>query len=327
MTPFARRPSGGRSSGNQGPDQPTLVSLVVTPTTIPSTPKMTWFRLHAGTTVIDFPLRGTANSRTWIATMWPDARAPGGWARHAWQPGPGGRGFVPSVVELGDVVQFAVQHTPEGRDPSGTTYWHGYLHAVRPDSVLIHGPYPSPHEAHAAAQLALVEQINAPPSLPGTPQSSRSAVGIELTPTATRGVATTPAQPPATVSVAFHGQQATIGDPLHGWLVVDTSRLLAAMAYPPDQLADLLRPALPHLDGREPPLTLAALAAAHLPDQLPLATSRPPTPAAAPGVPAPDTPAPSGPPSPNGSAPDPPDLSEPPDPPDLATPSFPEASL
>src|SRR6266540_4497565 len=74
-----------------------------------SEPSLTWFRLHAGSTVIDFPLHAAPGTRTWAATMWPDRRAPGGWARYPWEPSPLSRGFIPAAVELGDVIQFGVE--------------------------------------------------------------------------------------------------------------------------------------------------------------------------------------------------------------------------
>jgi hypothetical protein len=311
---------------------------------------MTRFRLHAGSTLLDFPLPVSAQARTWAATIWPDARTPNGWAGKPWEPGPFGRGYIPAVVELGDVIEFGAQHTLQA-----TTCWYGYLHAVRPDSLLIHGPYPTPHAAHAAAQLAQVQQIHQ--DIAGGPDPRRPSLGVQLSDTDPGSVPTTPAQPPAAVSVSFHGQQSTVGDPLHGWLVVDTGRLLAAMSQPPDRLADQLRQRLPHLDGREPPLTLAALAAHHLPDLLDAeptpaqaaappepspATSAPDAPAPTARQPAPDQPMPSTPPAPKSaeraeaqtpSTPTPPDSTAPANPhlpwtpPDSPGPALPDASL
>ena len=227
-------------------------------------PALTWFRLHAGTTVIDFPLHAWPATRTWAATMWPDWRAPGGWARHLWEPSPHGRGFIPAAVELGDVVQFGVEPVPAGRKgahpPAPTAYWHGYLHAVQPDSLLLHGPYREPRDAYAAAQHAMLAQIHQGPVPPGSATMRDPRLpgpGVSRAPVA-------PAQPPATVSLAFNGDTAVVGDPMHGWLVVPSEDLLAAMAHRPQELADRLRPHVPGLTGRAPPVTLAALAAKHL---------------------------------------------------------------
>jgi hypothetical protein len=227
-------------------------------------PALTWFRLHAGITVIDFPLHTWPATRTWAATMWPDRRAPGGWVRHLWEPSPNGRGFIPAVVELGDVIQFGVEPVPAGRKeehpPAPAACWHGYLHAVQHDSLLLHGPYPEPRDAYAAAQHALLARIHQGAASPG-PANTRDP-GLPIPAVSRAPVA--PAQPPATVSLAFNGDTAIVGDPVHGWLVVSSEGLLAAMAHRPHELAERLRPHVPGLTGREPAVTLAALSAKHL---------------------------------------------------------------
>ena len=235
---------------------------------VTTVPRLTWFRLHASSTVIDFPLHSTTAARAWVATMWPDTRIAGGWQRQAWQPGPAGRGFVPAVVELGDVLQFGIEHLPPlGARPAEpeVSLWHGYLHAVHADSILVHGPHPTPRQALAAAQHALVEQIH------------HTAHTTELRPTAARPGAQlgaqdsrapiTPAQPPTSLTVAFHDAQATVGDPAHGWLVVDTTQLTTALTRTTSDLTRILTGRV-HLTGREPPITLAALAAQHAPEYL-----------------------------------------------------------
>jgi hypothetical protein len=73
---------------------------------------------------------------------------------------------------------------------------------------------------------------------------------------------------------------------VHGWLVVDSERLVAAMARPADDLRRDLASYAP-LTGHEPALTLAALAAHHLPgaltlpsaltDAIPKSSTDPPT--------------------------------------------------
>jgi hypothetical protein len=257
-----------RPAGATDPaDQPGSGTGTPVPITSPASPAgpptLTRFRLR-GDCVLDFPLVTRPHCQLWAATVWVDHREPSGWARRFWEAGQT-RGFIPSMVDLGDIIQFSVQHAP-----AVFTKWNGYLHAINRDSLLIHGPYPTLPDAHAAAQLALVHQIHAEPSFH---QDPRVSTGIEL-PTSTPPAATSIAQPPATVSVTFHGPHATIGDPLHGWIIVDTAPLLAAMAHPSEHLAGLLREHVT-LGGDEAPVVLAALAASHLPQDLPPPTMRP----------------------------------------------------
>jgi len=217
-TPQRDQPSAGPGSA---PVRSSEAPAVPSPTS--GSPGLTWFRLHAGTTVIDFPLHASPGARTWVATIWPDARAPSGWVRQPWQAGAAGRGFVPVAVELGDVVQFGVEHAATASTGQlgrpGMAYWYGYLHAVRTDSIVLHGPHPGPHEAYAAAQHALLAQIHHRPA----EHTGRSAASTAQLGDTHESAPVTPAQPPATVNVAFHGRQATVGDPVHGWLVVETN--------------------------------------------------------------------------------------------------------
>lgn len=233
-----------------------------------TTARLTWFRLHASTTVIDFPLHSPTAARAWVATMWPDTRIAGGWQRQFWQPGPAGRGFVPAVVELGDVLQFGIEHQPAvgapPDQPPEVSLWHGYLHAVRGDSILVHGPHPGPRQTLAAAQQALIQQIHQSGHTPDRPAASGRATQLSAP---EPGIAITPAQPPTTLTVTFDGAYATVGDPTHGWLVVPTDQLMTAMTRDPRDLAGHLAHHV-RLSGREPPLTLAALAAQHAPQNL-----------------------------------------------------------
>lgn len=232
---------------------------ILPPPSPTSAPTLTQFRLR-GDCVLDFPLPVRAYSQLWAATVWPDGRQPSGWAREFWKPGPT-RGFIPSLVDLGDVIQFSAQHAP-----AAFTKWNGYLHAVHRDSLVIHGPHPTLHAAHAAAQLALIHQSHTGPAPQPDPRGPTA--GITL-PTTAATPTTTIAQPPTSITAAFHGPHATIGDPHHGWLVVDTAALTAAMTHPPEHLRDLLRSRVPTLTGDEAPVVLAALAATHLPHDLP----------------------------------------------------------
>jgi hypothetical protein len=249
------------------------IGLIKAPTAPSTGPALTWFRVAAGGSVIDFPLHLTPGAQTWVATIWADPRAGTGWAGLRWRVIEGERGFIPGTLELGDVIEFGVRHSPTagaGDDQGENRFWHGYLHSVRADGIVLHGPFPGPHQACAAAQHALLAQIHdtngisdedpwlrGGPSRPNRPSNPRAEH------------APVPAQPPVSVSLAFHGRDATVGDPVHGWLVVDSERLVAAMARPADDLRRDLASYAP-LTGHEPALTLAALAAYHLPGALTL---------------------------------------------------------
>jgi len=276
-------PPDGRPGPASRPPSPPPPPSATQPAPAPTWPEpsVKLFRVHAGSTVIDLPLSPRRGDHVWVATAWPDPREEQGWARRLWQPGPQNRGFIPAALELGDVVEFGAEAAAASRSRAGPrpphepSRWYGYVHAIAPEGLLLRGPYPDPGRAHAAAQRALLAWTQAPPSTAGRPDRH----GLPDDPTA--GPAPVePAQPPATVMVSFHGQTATIGDPRHGWLTVPAERLAAAMARPPTELAALLRPHPPALCGQEPPITLAALAARHLPSHLPPTThgaSAPPT--------------------------------------------------
>jgi hypothetical protein len=228
---------------------------------------MKHFRVHDGTVVVDIPVHPQPGDRVWVATMWPDHCEQHGWAREACQPGPHGRGFVPAAMELGDVIEFGTERPPAGRDRRGSpparppAHWYGYVHAIAPEGLLLRSPYPHPAPAHAAAQQALLTWARA---------AQQAAERTRARPDdAAHEPAVEPAQPPATVTVAFHGPTATVGDPKHGWLTVPADRFAAALTRPPAELAALLTRCLPTLCGREPPITLVALAARHLPGHPP----------------------------------------------------------
>jgi hypothetical protein len=259
-----RQPKPAAAPGQ--PRQPEPVRPVMWPE-----PSVQLFRVHGGTTVIDLPMVPQPGAHVWAATLWLDPRDDQGWGRRIWQPGPEQRGFVPAAMELGDVIEFGADVLNIGRNGASqrkpqVVRWYGYVHAVAPEGLLLRGPYPDPGRAHAAAQHALLAWAQAV-----TPPGRRGD-GLDrhgLADEGTDPAAVTPAQPPATVTVAFTGKTATVGDPRHGWVTVPAERLAAALARPPTELAALLRPHLPALGGQEPPITLAALAARHLPDHLP----------------------------------------------------------
>ena len=74
---------------------------------------------------------------------------------------------------------------------------------------------------------------------------------------------------PSLVKVSTHGQLTRVGDPDHGWIVVETDRWLAAMCRPAEELRAAVTGHAPGvLTGDEPRPTLAALAARHARDTL-----------------------------------------------------------
>jgi hypothetical protein len=75
---------------------------------------------------------------------------------------------------------------------------------------------------------------------------------------------------PSLIRVSTHGQLTRVGDPRHGWIIVETDRWLAAMCRPSDELRTAISDHGPPgtLTGDEPRPTLAALAARHAPDTL-----------------------------------------------------------
>jgi hypothetical protein len=174
--------------------------------------------------VLDVPLRPPPGAQLWAATLWPDHTQPSGWTRRRWPAGPTGRGLVPAALELADIVEFGAA-LPERRgrtgrrQPTDVTCWYGYTEAITPDSLTLRGPYPGPHQAHAAAQQAILQFTRSQQTPPGT--GTPGAADPDTT--------VVPAQPPAAVSVAFHGLTATVGDPHHGWLVVPTDHFAAAL--------------------------------------------------------------------------------------------------
>lgn len=55
--------------------------------------------------IVELPVPVEASSQVWVATIWPDDRIPGGWARALWEPT--GRGWrLPLQVAAGDVIEF-----------------------------------------------------------------------------------------------------------------------------------------------------------------------------------------------------------------------------
>jgi hypothetical protein len=233
-------------------------------------PRLKVCRLHPAGILLDLPFTAPPGSQVSAATFWPESTSPNGWAHRYWDRGPDRRGFVvPQVGDLGDVVGFAAfHHTPDGQPSAAWKHqtrmvkaleWWGYLHAVEDGALVLHGPHPHIGAAHAAAQHALLAHIHQGPG--GGAPAGAGEFGA--------GTPREPAQPPAAPTVSWHGRTATVGDPRFGWLHVDAGGLAAALSLPPDRLAAVLADRVPGLDGTEPPVTLAALAALHTPDRLP----------------------------------------------------------
>lgn len=102
------------------------------------------------------------DARCWVATCWPDATVPGGWARAAWWPPPyHGRGYVPVASAYADVVEFAAD-VPfrtgwwQRRTQWLPVRWYGVVLEDGPDAMLVYGPYPTPDAA-----LAVTDQLRA----------------------------------------------------------------------------------------------------------------------------------------------------------------------
>ncbi|ONH60473.1 hypothetical protein CcI49_11650 [Frankia sp. CcI49] len=256
-------------------------------------PRLKVARLHPSGILLDLPFRPPPGSTVHAATFWPDSGNPNGWSHLEWPRPPHGRGLqLPTVTDIGDVVSFRTisrpQLPPRGPRPGGIQGpanpaisrihdWWGYLHATQGHAIVVHGPFPTLDAAYAAAQAALAAQVWQT-NIDNVARVSGAGAGRAPPERAWRE----PAQPPATVSLTWHGDTATVGDPRFGWLHVDADGLAAALARPTRDLVRDLRPLVRGVDGTEAPVTLAALAALHL-DELPDIRSSPsPPPPAAP---------------------------------------------
>ncbi|ORT53009.1 hypothetical protein [Frankia sp. KB5] len=226
------------------------------------TPPLRAFRLLRGQLLLDLPFHPYAGAEIRVATLWPDPRAPRGWASAYWEPAAyGARGFLAGAVDLGDVIGFTAEihppralpttsPTPRTDQPAVTRYlsWYGYLHEISDTALLLRGPYPHPLAAYTAAQHALIATLD------------QQHPGQE---------AALPASPPVTTSLTHTAEHTIVGDLHHGWIRVPTGRFTHALMHPPDQLRYHLTARAPGLlTGHEPPITLAALAAHHIPDYL-----------------------------------------------------------
>lgn len=116
---------------------------------------------HAGGCLIDhpdLPLPAVGVPWRWIATVWPDAACPDGWAALEWAPGE--RGWqVPVTVVVGDVVEFGSCALDPGGHPIRRTAhrWYGWLHHFTDVAAVVVGPYPDAAGAARAAQPIIDE--------------------------------------------------------------------------------------------------------------------------------------------------------------------------
>lgn len=104
-----------------------------------------------------------AASTPWAATLWPDLRLPGGWARSYWGPSLTHRGWeLPVDLALGDVVEFG------GASATTDERWWGIVDEYEPDvGLTLIGPQPSPDEAQLLVQELLSQQAPPPLTLVG----------------------------------------------------------------------------------------------------------------------------------------------------------------
>ncbi|MBL7498310.1 hypothetical protein I6A84_33800 [Frankia sp. CNm7] len=286
--------------GGSGPAPGTAAAPALwPPPPPPADPGLVSCRLQAGI-LLDVPVTPPPSGYVRVATHWPEARAPAGWANSEWQPGPTGRGFeIPPISDLGDLISIdtyltqtiSPTHTGPGRRrpaPAQQTRevhlatWWGYLHGVTPHAVVLHGPFPHLAAAHAAAGLARLRQTLTPAPRHNPPTGPEPGAATPVL----------PAGPPVTVTVTDHGPHTVVGAPGHGWLVVPTDTFHAALARS-HHLHHLLRPHFGYLPAHTAPAVLAALAARHLPDdQLPDIRLPPPAPDPVPALDQPTDPNP-----------------------------------
>jgi hypothetical protein len=272
---------------------------------LPATPRLQVCRLHHTGVLLDVPIRPPPHSYLRAATFWPDSWSPDGWSRRQWERGPDGRGVVvPQMTELGDLIAFGAfrpQPSPtgtslfsfsRGRDTQPGNeiqigVWWGYLHAIEAGALVLHGPHPDLTAAHHAAQQALLRNVHHQAAdTPGASPGGRP------------GAAWEPGQRPVAPSLTWHGDTATVGDPVHGWLQVPADDLAAALTLPTDDLTHRIGDRYRALDPATPRITLAALAALNAPDQLPNLHAPPPRhpePEAEPAAPDPAPPTPASP--------------------------------
>ncbi len=134
------------------PEQPPRRRRKATPPSLPP-PRPTLLRVQDGA-VIDFPVQVLASdAHRWAATVWRDARQPGGWGRALWWPHPWRSGYQPVALAYSDVIEFGadVPVRTRGRRGFVPVRWYGVVLGERPGGLLVHGPHPT---ATSALQTA-----------------------------------------------------------------------------------------------------------------------------------------------------------------------------
>jgi hypothetical protein len=130
-------------------------------------------RLRApASAVIDLPVPTDPAVPVWVASVWPDPRAPGGWGRRPWDVDQRtGRGWVlPQQLAAGDVLEFGADTA------AGPVRWYGVLDSYEFDRWLtVQGPYPHAAAAYDDAQRLLALErflpaLDVEPPQPGEPE-------------------------------------------------------------------------------------------------------------------------------------------------------------
>ena len=123
--------------------------------------------------IVDLPVPTDGAVRVWVATVWPDSHAAGGWGRNVWAVHPTtGRGWrLPLQLAAGDVVEFGADAA------AGPVRWYGIMDAYEVDRwATVQGPYPHPAAAYEDAQRLLARERFQPalqPELRPRPEQPR----------------------------------------------------------------------------------------------------------------------------------------------------------
>jgi hypothetical protein len=110
--------------------------------------------------IVDLPVPITAARQVWVATVFPDSRVAGGWARLAWEIDQDTqRGWrLPMQLAAGDVLEFGAD------TPTQPVRWYGIMDSYEVDRwATVQGPYPHPAAAWDDAQRLLALERFLPP--------------------------------------------------------------------------------------------------------------------------------------------------------------------